>query len=104
MATPEEVVRQSFEDFNNRTYPETSSDYVAEDVVLVDGPTEDEGQGVGELIGANDRWLNAFSDGLTEIISMEVDGNRVTTTFIGRGTFDGVMPMPDWARSRTTSR
>ncbi len=92
---PQEVVQMTFDDFNNRTYRQNSARYIASDAVLVDGPTGQESYGPEGNIMYADMWITAFPDAMIEVKSHQVNGNRVVSRFIGKGTFTGQMPAPD---------
>jgi hypothetical protein len=95
MATLEEFGQMLVDDFNDRTYRENAPSYIAEDCVSVDLPTGQEAYGVEGSIQSLDRWTIAFPNATAEVVSHEVSGNTVTTTIVGRGTFDGEMMAPD---------
>jgi hypothetical protein len=40
-------------------------------------------------------WVNAFPDAYANVVGHEVNGNTVTTTVRGGGTFTGQMAAPD---------
>jgi predicted ester cyclase len=95
MATLEEMARQGIEAFNNRTYEDNIRATTAENHVNVDLATGQEQHGIEGAIAGAEVWINAFPDAAVEVVSMEVEGNVVTTRFIGRGTFNGQLPAPD---------
>lgn len=95
MASPEEIAQQLVDAFNNRTYVDDASKFYTDDTVFVDNATGQEGMGIEAGIMSSDVWVQALPDAQAEVISHEVDGNTVTTTVIGRGTFTGQMMTPD---------
>lgn len=95
MATLEEMARRGIEAFNNRTYEENTRATTAENHVNVDLATGQEQHGIEGALAGSQFWIDAFPDASVEVVSMEVEGNVVTTNFIGRGTFNGQMPAPD---------
>jgi hypothetical protein len=95
MATLEEMARQGLEAFNNRTYEDNIRATTAENHVNVDLATGQEQHGIEGAIAGAQVWIDASPDAWVEVVSVEVEGNVVTTRFIGRGTFEGQLPAPD---------
>jgi predicted ester cyclase len=69
--------------------------YFTEDTMIVDVPTGQQNQGIEAAIMSSAVWEQAFPDASAEVVNVEVNGNTVATTIVGRGTFTGQMMMPD---------
>ena len=93
--TPEEIAQQLIDDFNNRTYAENAASFFSPDCVHVDVPTGRESYGIEAGIQNTEQWFQAFPNAQAEVVSHDVQGNTVTTTIRGTGTFDGQMMAPD---------
>jgi hypothetical protein len=95
MTTPQEIAQQLIDNFNNRTYQEETGKYYTDDTVFVDLPTEREDMGIEAGIQSFDVWVQSFPDAHAEVVSHEVNGDTVTTSIRGTGTFTGQMTAPD---------
>jgi FAD/FMN-containing dehydrogenase len=95
MATPQEIAQQLVDSFNNRTYEQDAAMFYTDNTVFVDLPTGREDRGIAAGIQSSAVWVQAFPDARAEVISHEVNGNTVTTTIRGGGTFTGQMAAPD---------
>jgi predicted ester cyclase len=69
--------------------------YTAPNAVSIDVPTGLEWHGVEGVIEGADRWVTAFPDVLTEILSHEVNVTIIVTKMLGTGTFEGYLFTPD---------
>jgi hypothetical protein len=93
--SPEEIAQQLVDNFNNRTYQQEAGTYYTDDTVFVDLPTERESVGIDAVIQSSDVWVQSFPDVHGEVVSHEVNGDTVTTSLRGTGTFTGQMDAPD---------
>lgn len=95
MATPKEIAQQLIDEFNNRTYQQNAAAYFTDETVFVDLPSGREDVGIEAGIQSYDVWVQSFPDAHAEVVKHEVNGDSVTSTIRGGGTFTGQMAAPD---------
>lgn len=89
-----ELVRKTYEAFNNRDF-EAAIECVADDLDWLEVPSGRRFQGPEGLLREYREWARAFPDGSVEITNLLESGDWVTVEFTVRGTNTGPMMGPD---------
>jgi predicted ester cyclase len=90
----QDTAKLSYDEFNNHLFEAHAKNYVAPTYVGVDTPTGQESRGLEGYVQSLRLWLAAFPDSQVEVVNQQVNGNKVMTTFRGRGTFTGQLQTP----------
>ena len=88
------IAQMTFDNFNDRTFPEKDKDLFAPDVVVVDVPTGQEMRGFDAYTQYSQGFITAMPDIQGTVIEHKVSGNKVTSRIRGQGTFTGQLQTP----------
>jgi predicted ester cyclase len=82
------------DDFNDRSFRIKAAEIADPNVSIVDKPTGQKMTGPAAFVQYTDGFVNAMPDIKGTLVDQKVNGNTVTTSVRGKGTFTGVMHMP----------
>ena len=92
---PQATAQKIVDTFNDRTFRDTASDFVHQDIAVKDGPTGQEFNGPDGYIQYSESFLTAMPDLKATITDKQVSGNNVLLTVQGQGTFTGELETPE---------
>ena len=89
-----QLAQAGADSFNDRSFRQNAKDMIADNAVIIDGPTGQELRGPDGYVQYSEGFVAAMPDIKGTVIEHQVNGNKVTSRIRGQGTFTGTMQTP----------
>ncbi len=90
----QKLAQRTLEDFNNRKYRDNAKEIAEPNIVVIDGPTGQQMNGIDGFVQYSDTFVHAIPDLRGTALEYKVNGNKVVTRVHAQGTFTGTLKTP----------